>query len=91
MRTLACAACLLGAILCGWLLERVVGRPRQPVVDSTVDRPELLLALPPVVVWLECPSTACAHLETPHQPVGPEAMACSWCGRIRTTKGADRG
>lgn len=93
-RTLACAACLLGAILLGWLLERLGRVPQPPSarVGAPVDaRPEQLLKLPAVVLWLECPSAECRHLETPYQPVGEGRMACSWCHRIHTTtEGADR-
>lgn len=88
MRTLACAACLLGAIVCSWLLERLARVP-QPRVEAA--GPVQLLKPPAVVLWLECPSAECRRLETPHQPVGQGRMACSWCHRIHTTtEGADR-
>lgn len=81
MRTLACAACLAGAILLGWLIERVAGHAPQPPADEP---------LPPLtelqgLEWMACESTTCAHLETTHRRLfGTELWACTGCDTTRT-------
>lgn len=78
MRTLACAACLLGAILIGHLLQKVVGRVPQPVDEPPLRELQGLR-------WMPCDTPQCAHLETTHRRLfGTELWACTGCNNTRT-------
>lgn len=73
MKLLACLATLGVAILCGWLIERVVGRVPQPVDAGPL--PDVLFD----AVWLGCDT--CGHY-APHHRVGDGLVACCWCIRL---------
>lgn len=104
MRTLACAACLLGAILIGHFLEKVGRRATNRAAaraEKTRTQPPAADGSPPLpdlvelkgLVWMPCDTPQCAHLETTHRRVmATELWACTGCNNTRTapTKGADR-